>query len=84
MYEGIKQARGPMQKKTAPLKSATADVIQGQAQQMERWVEHYSKLNAREYVVTEDALNAIEYLPVLKELDAEPTVQELARPWIYI
>ena len=36
---------------------------------MERWVEHYTELYARENVVTEDALNAIECLPELEELD---------------
>ena len=38
---------------------------------MERWVEHYIELYARENVVTEDALNAIECLPELEELDKD-------------
>ena len=33
---------------------------------------------ARENIVTEDALNDIEYLPVLEELDKEPTLDELS------
>ena len=69
MYEGIKQAMGPMQKKSAPLKSATGEVIQDREQQMERWVEHYIELYARENVVTE-------CLPELEEL--EPTIDELS------
>lgn len=77
MYDGIKQALGPTQKKTAPLKSATGEVIQDKAQQMERWVEHYSELYARENQVSEEALNAIGCLPVLEELDCEPTLDEL-------
>ena len=40
---------------------------------MERWVEHYTELYAKENVVTEDALNAIECLPELEKLDGEPT-----------
>ena len=44
----------------------------------ECWVEHYSELYAREIIVTEDALNAIECLPVLEELDEEPTLDELS------
>ncbi|XP_076443949.1 uncharacterized protein LOC143282234 [Babylonia areolata] len=76
MYDGIKQALGPTQKKTAPLKSATGEV--NSRQQMERWVEHYTELYARENVVTEDALNAIECLPELEELDREPTIDELS------
>ena len=78
MYDGIKQALGPTQKKTAPLNSATGEVIQDREQQMERWVEHYTELYARENVVTEDALNAIECLPELEELDRELTIDELS------
>ena len=78
MYDGIKQALGPTQKKTAPLKSATGEVIQDREQQMERWVEHYTELYARENVVTEDALKAIKCLPELEELDREPTTDGLS------
>ena len=78
MYDGIKQALGPTQKKTAPLKSATGEVIQDREQQMERWVEHYTELYASENVATEDALNAIECRPELEELDREPTIDELS------
>ena len=79
MYDGIKQALGPTQKKIVPLKSATGEVIQDRAQQMERWVEHYSELYARENIVTEDALNAIDCLPVLEELDEELTLDKLSK-----
>ena len=78
MYDGIKQAFGPTQNKTAPLKSATWEVIQDREQQMEHWVEHYTKLYARDNVFTEDALNAIECLPELEELDREPAIDELS------
>ena len=45
---------------------------------MERWVEHYTELYVRGNVVTEDALNAIECLPELEELDRELTIDELS------
>ena len=77
MYNSIKQALGPIQKKSAPLKSATGVIIQDQAQQMERWMHHYCELYSRENVVTEEALNKIECLPVLEELDSEPTLGEI-------
>ena len=77
MYDGIEQALGPTQKKTAPLKSATGEVIQDREQQMERWVEHNTELYARENV-TEDTMNAIECLPELEELDREPTIDEFS------
>ena len=36
MYDGIKQAIGPMQSRTAPLKFATGDAINDKSKQMER------------------------------------------------
>ena len=78
MYDGIKQALGPIQKKITPLKSATGEIIQDRAQQMEHWVERYFELYTKENIVTEDALNAIECLPVLVKLNEEPTLDELS------
>ena len=40
---------------------------------MERWVEHYAELSTRENMMSLEALNFIEYLPVLEDLDSEPT-----------
>ena len=77
MYDGIKQALGPIQKKSAPLKSATGGIIPDRAQQMDHWVQHYSELYSRENVVTKEALNNIECLPVLEELDSEATLAEI-------
>jgi len=45
MYDGIKKALGPTQKKCAPLKSASGEVLKDRDQQMTRWVEHYAELN---------------------------------------
>ena len=77
MYDGIKQALGLTQKKTGPLKSATGEVIQDRVQQMKCWAEHYSELYSRENIITGDALSNIECLPVLDELDSEPTLEEV-------
>ena len=41
-----------MQNKTAPLKSSSEEVMKDREKQMERCVEQYSGLNARENVVT--------------------------------
>ena len=54
MYCGIKKALGPSQKKSASLKSSTGEIIQYRTEQMERWVEHYSELYARENIVTNE------------------------------
>ena len=79
MYEGIKQATGKLTKKTAPLKSKTGEVITDRDKQMGRWVEHYLEIYSRENSVTQEALDAIEELPVLEELDCEPTKEELSK-----
>ena len=60
MYDGIRKALGPAQKKSAPLKSSIGEIIQDQAEQMKRWVEHYPELYSRENIVTDEALSAIE------------------------
>ena len=78
-YDGIKKALGPMQRKMAPLKSATGEVISDQGWQMERWVEHYSDLYFRQNTVTPSALGAIKCMPIMEELDAEPTMDELSK-----
>ena len=70
---------GPVQNKTAPLKSSTGEVITDKGQQMERLVEHYSDLYSRQNVVTSAALDAIECLPTMEELNTEPTVEELSK-----
>ena len=71
MYDGVKKAVGPTQKKSAPIKSSTGEIIQDRAEQMEHWVEHYSELYSRENIVTDETLSAFECLPMMQELDAE-------------
>ena len=85
MYDEIKQTLGPSQKKTAPLNFATGEIIQDRTQQMERWVEHdYSELSARENMASLEALNAIDCLPVLEDLESEPTKVELKEALGYL
>ena len=79
MYDGITKALGPTQSKTAPLKSISGEVITDKGKQMERWVEHYSELYSRENSVVDSALDAIEPLPIMEDLDAEPTMEELSK-----
>ena len=45
---------------------------------MERWVEHYSELYSRENKVDQAALDAIDRLPQMTELDDIPTQEELS------
>ena len=76
MYDGIKQAIGPMQSRIAPLKSATGDAIKDKSKKMERWVKHYSELYSRVNVVSDEAL-AMESLSIMDELDNEPTLEDI-------
>ena len=46
---------------------------------MERWVEHYSDLYSRENTVSTAALDVIDCLPTIDELDSEPLVEELSK-----
>ena len=73
MYDGIKQAIGPMQSQIAPLEPATGDAIKNKSKKMERWVELYSRVN----VVSEEALMAMESLSIMDVLDSEPTLQDI-------
>ena len=79
MYEGMKKAFGPSAIKTAPLKSSSGEVITDRAKQMERWAEQYTELYSRETVVTDKAVEKTSPLPVMEELDAPPTVEELSK-----
>ena len=51
---------------------------------MERWVELYAELSTRENIVSLEALNSIQYLPVLEDLDSEPTKVELKEALEYL
>ena len=47
--------------------------------QLERWVEHYSDIYSKENIVSPSALDAVECLPTMEELDTEPTLGELTK-----
>ena len=47
--------------------------------QVSRWVEHCLDIYSRENSVTQEALDSIEDLHVLEELDSEPTLEELSK-----
>ena len=44
---------------------------------MDCWVQHYSELYSKKNVVTKEALNNIKCMPVLEEMDSEPTLAEI-------
>ena len=46
---------------------------------MERWVEHYLELYSTENTVSEEALNSIQLIPIMVELDSELTASEIEK-----
>ena len=68
---------GPQINKVAPLKSSTGQQITDRKEQLDRWVEHYSDLYSEERYNSLEEI--IPQLPVMTELDAEPTLDELAK-----
>ena len=79
LYNGIKKAKGPTLNKTTRLRSSTREVITYRRHQLERWVEHYSDIYSRENTVSPSALDAVESLPTMVEVDTEPTLEELSK-----
>ena len=79
MYKDIMQATGPATKRSAPLKSETGTVITDRREQMGRWMKHYLDINSTEKKVSGEALDSIQSTPVIQELDAEPTTEELEK-----
>ena len=79
MYQKMKLALGPTISRSAPLKSSTGEMITSKSDQLKRWVEHYSQLYALERDVPPAFEDLIPRLPIMTELDREPTVMELEK-----
>ncbi|XP_014767882.1 uncharacterized protein LOC106867510 [Octopus bimaculoides] len=78
MYEMIRVPIRPRVSEVAPLKSATGDQLTDKNEQMERWVEHYSKLYTKVRDVDRQLDEAIPQLPEMTELDIPPTEEEFS------
>lgn len=77
VFAGIKQAIGPLPKKSAPLKELDGSVITDGNRQLNRWVEHYTELYAHPVNIDPEAVVAIHELETWHELDQLPTASEL-------
>lgn len=77
MYEGMKKAFGPSIIKVSPLKSISGDTITNRGEQMKRLAEHFQELYSKETVVADTTIENINPLPVMEELDAPPSIEEL-------
>ena len=71
MYDDIQKALCTAQSKIAPHQNTEEN------KQTERWVEHGSDLYSRQNTVTSSALDAIDCLPPMDELDADSTINDL-------
>ena len=78
-YDGIKKAVGPTIFKSAPLKAKSGDIISDKTKQIKRWVEHHSKLYSKENTISQSALDAIERLTILQELDDPPSFEDVSK-----
>ena len=75
MYAGIKTAIGPTIKKTAPLRSKDGVTLTRRADQMNRWIEHFSDLYDTERPYT--AIDKVPSMEIMEELDDEPQFTEM-------
>ena len=78
MYDGIKKYIGPVQRMTSSLKSSTGEILTENNEQMERWVEHYSNLYYRQNTVSQNALDFLECLQIMDELESVPIIKEFS------
>ena len=79
MYDRIRKAVGPTKRLTSPLQSATGEILYGRDEQLGIWVEHFSLLYSKQNIVTDAALEHMESLPTMDDLDSEPTIEELGK-----
>ena len=88
VYEGIRKAVGPTKKSTSPLLSETGEILHSRNEQLSRWVKHFSLLYSTQNTVTNYALNSMDSLLMMDNLDSVPTTEELSKaidmmaPWI--
>ena len=87
VYEGIRKAVGPTKRSISPLLSETGEILHSRNEQLSRWVQHFSLLYSTQNIVTNDALNRMDSLPMMDDLDSVPTTEELSKaidmmaPW---
>ena len=77
MYAGIKTAIGPAVKKTAPLRSKDGIALTKRANEMNRWIEHFSDLYSMERPYTAPAIDKVPSMEIMEELDDEPQFTEM-------
>lgn len=77
LYSGIKEAIGPIPKRSAPLLSINGEILHDPSEQLKRWMEHFSSLYSTDAEIDPDALCAIPQLTTLYELDSTINLEEV-------
>ena len=62
--------------------SETKEILHSRIEQLNRCVQHFSLLYSTQNVVTNDALNSMDSLPMMDDLDSVPTTEELSKDMI--
>ena len=79
-YSALKTVYGPTTSGCSPLLSADGKtLIKDQEGLLKRWTEHFSSLLNRPSTVDPDAINQIPQQPLLDDLDAPPTLDEIKK-----
>ena len=78
MHPLMATALGPATTQLAKLKTEDGEPIEDEAEQLEGWVEHYSKLNAQDLPEHPRMEAVLPSFGVHVELDKQPTKEELS------
>ena len=77
VFEGLKEALGPVPKKSSPLCSLSGELLTDLESQLARWAEHYSLLYAQPVTANTLAITAaVPELPPMSDLDADITMRK--------
>ena len=79
VYEGIRKAVGPAKKLISPLLLKTGEILHSRNEQLGRWVKHFFLLYSTQNIFTDDALNSMDSLLMMDDLDCKPTTEELSK-----
>ena len=77
MYDGIRKACGPVERKTAPIKAKNGTLLTEKHDQMRRWEEHYTDLYSTRSELNDHARENLPTMPVFTSLDQPPTIEEV-------
>ena len=64
---------------TSPKLPKTGEILHSRNEQLDKQVQHFSLLYSTENIISDDALNIMDSLPMMDDLDCEPTTEELSK-----